>query len=146
MSCWTHIIAAIDVDTYIESKTIEEDVRNMLKDAPLITGSEGEANIFVNVLPGHNVSMRSDCFHCPHYGGPVYDEEGGFYCDAPSDFKCPEGEYQTRVVITVIGDLRNRMKDQTKREFRQFKKFIKKHINEERGFHIRNCACNIVVW
>ena len=148
MSCWTHIVAAIDVDTWIESNTIEYDVRNLLKDAPLITGSASNAEVFVNVLSGNNVWVSHDCFHCSYYGGPTYDDddEGGYYCDAPNDFECPEGRYQTRVVITVIGDLKDRMKDQTKREFRQFKRFIEKHINEERGFHIRNCACNIVGW
>ena len=68
MSCWTHIVAAIDVETWIESHTIRDDVYDLLADAPRITGTEGNAEIFVNVLSGHNLYVSSDCFHCPHYG------------------------------------------------------------------------------
>ena len=61
MSWWTHIVAAIDVDTYISSKTIKSDVEELLKGAPAITGSEGNADIFVNVLSGTNISTNRDC-------------------------------------------------------------------------------------
>ena len=144
MSYWTHIAAVIDVDTYIESPTIQSDVEKLLKDAPKITGSEEDAAVFVNVLPGYNVSMSADCAHCKFYGGEEGAEEGHFFCSADRNKgdECLDSEYQTRVVITVIGDLRDRMRDQTKKEWLEFKKYIAKHVNDN-GFYIRNCACNI---
>lgn len=142
MSSWTHIVAAIDVDTYKRSATIKEDVEKMLEHAPKITGSEGPADVFVNVLSGHNYWTSCDCERC-EYGNTVrYLDEGGFECDATMDYRCPQGEYQTRVVITIIGDLRDRMKDTTKEEWKAFKKYIEKHVNGN-GFGIRNCTCKI---
>lgn len=116
MSRWTHIVAAIDVDTYIESKIIKSDVEKLLEDAPKITGSERDASVFVNVLPGHNIS--------------IYDEDG---------FR----EFQSRVVITVIGDLRDKTGTKTRKEWNEFKTFIETQINGD-GWWIRNCACKIV--
>lgn len=142
MSFWTHIVAAIDVDTYKTSNTIKEDVEKMLEGAPKITGSEGPADVFVNVLSGYNHWTSCNC-DCCEYGKTVrYLDKGGFECDADKEYKCPSGEYQTRVVITVIGDLRDRMKDTTKEEWKAFKKYIEKHIDGD-GFGIRNCTCKI---
>ena len=144
MSWWTHISAVIDVETYIESHTIQSDVESLLKDAPKITGSEGDAEVFVNVLGGHNISVWPDCLHCDFYGGEAEDGEG-FYCSADREKgdECITGEYQSRVVITVLGDLRDRRRDQTKQEWLDFKKYIAKKVNGD-GFTIRNCACNIL--
>jgi hypothetical protein len=41
MSHWTHIIAAIDIDTYHDDKDIKGYVENILVNAPKITGREG---------------------------------------------------------------------------------------------------------
>lgn len=140
MSRWTHIVAAIDVDTYIESKTIKSDVEKLLEDAPKITGSESDAHVFVNVLPGHNVSTNYDCDHCKYGNTRRPDtERGGFWCDGPNGYECPEGEYQTRVVITVIGDLRDKTGSKTRKEWMKFKAFI-----ETQDWDIRNCTCKIV--
>lgn len=145
MSWWTHIVAAIDIDTYIRSKTIKSDVEELLKGAPEITGSEGNADIFVNVLSGTNISTNCDC-GCCEYGETIkHLDEGGWICDASDGYQCPRGEYQTRVVVTVIGDLRDRQKSQTEREWLNFKNFIEKKIRND-GFTIRNCACNIEGW
>lgn len=143
MSMWTHVAAVMDVDTHIEAIFIEDIVREMLKDAPKITGSEGNADVFVNVLPGHNVNISMDCERCK-YGHTVKPcDESGFTCEGPDDYRCPDREYQTRVVITVVGDLRDRERCQTKAEWDAFKKFVEKHINDERGFSVRNCACRL---
>lgn len=103
MSRWTHIVAAIDVDTFIESDTIQQDVEALLNSAPKITGSESDAEVFVNVPSGYNVS-------CTYSNGTYH-------------------EFQTRVVITVIGDLRDRDRAQTKQEWLDFKKYIYKTVN-----------------
>ena len=60
------------------------------------------------MLAGHNYWISPDCEHC-EYGDTIEsNEEGDRYCDADRTYRCPDGAYQTRVVITVIGDLRNR--------------------------------------
>lgn len=145
MSIWTHIVAVIDVDTYIYSANIEDKIRDMLKNAPKITGSEHDADVFVNVLPGYNRYTSADCDACEFGATMRYIEKGTFTCDAPDGYDCPEGRYQSRVVITVIGDLRDRMREQTKAEWLQFKEFVNKKINGN-GFETRNCACRIVGW
>ena len=116
MSRWTHIVAAIDVETYMTSHTIGDDVRELLQWAPVITGSEEDADVFVNVLNGYNLSSWHDGV-----------------CD----------EYQTRVVITVIGDLRDKTGAETQDEWNEFLEFIKTQIDGQ-GWYIRNCACKIV--
>ena len=57
MSFWTHIVASIDVNTHIECDTLKRDVKKMLKAAPKITGSEGDAEVFVNVRSEELVSI-----------------------------------------------------------------------------------------
>ena len=122
MSMWTHIVASIDVDTFKESHTIKEDVEKMLENAPKITGSERPADVFVNVLSGYTISTYENDKH---------------------------EKFQTRVVITVIGDLRDRTVDQTEKEWKQFKDFIgvePEFYSDDReglNFEIRNCSCEI---
>lgn len=143
MSHWTHIVAAIDVDTYIESSTIKTEVEKMLKNAPRITGSERDAEVFVNVLSGYNHYTNADCTACKYGVTVCYLKKGGYTCEAPDGYVCPEGKYQTRVVITVIGDLRDRMREQTTEEWKAFKRYVGESINEN-GFYVRNCSCNIL--
>ena len=140
MSMWTHIVAAIDVETYICSDTIADDVMKLLHNAPQITGSEGNVDIFVNVLSGYNLHIASDCTKCNYKG--TYNDDGNFECSAPDGYICPSSKYQTRVIITIIGDLRDRTKHQTKRAWEKFYKFIKKQINGD-GFDVRNVSCNV---
>lgn len=143
MSYWTHIVAAIDVDTYLEEKDIETVVEAMLENAPSITGSEGDVDIFVNVLSGYNCSMGRDCSACPYKDTIEQFEDGGFGCYAEEDFECPSGEYQTRVVITIIGDLRGRQETTTHKEWDAFNNYVAKEIRGKRGFGVRNCTCSI---
>lgn len=141
MSLWTHIIASIEVDTYIYSDTIEDDVVKMLQDAPQITGNEGNANIFVNMQKGYNCFTSCDCLRCVYNHTRVLYNDG-FECAAPDGYQCPHGQYQTCVIITIVGDLRDRSKHTTKREWEKFYKFIKKQINGD-GFNVRQVACSI---
>lgn len=108
MSCWTHITACFSVDTGIIAKKAEvlKRVKSYLKTAPKITGSESDADIFVNVQKGYDV-----------FGSG--------------------GKFQTRVVISIQGDLRDRMYDQTKEEFDEFLKYIKDK------YYIRDYSVNI---
>ena len=138
MSCWTHIVAVMHVETFAERVNIEQYVRDLLKDAPAITGSEGPASVFVNAEEGHDIYTSRACVICPWKD--YYDEEGN--CAAPENFDCPSGKFQSRVVITVCGDLRDRMKAETHKEWKAFQKYIFKTL----GFGYRNVACNIKGW
>lgn len=147
MSWWTHIVAAIDVDTCIckDNDIVVNEVYEFLKDAPEIIGSEGNANVFVNVLPGYNCYTSADCNKCGYGPSIVHSTKGGFQCDRPDGYRCPEGKYQSRVVITVIGDLRDRMLEETQKEWDAFKAYVDDEINEN-GYVVRNCSCNILGW
>ena len=142
MSYWTHICATLYVDTHIEDKKIKSKVTKMLKGAPKITGSEDPASIFVNVMPGHNTSTDQDCKVCP-YEKTLVEKEDGWYCDAEDDFRCPCTDYQTRVVITIVGDLRDRRLSRTRKEWNEFLDFVQNKICGEHGFTICERASSI---
>lgn len=143
MSLWTHVVAAYYIDTYKQDKNIKDYVEKLLENSPKITGSEGNADVFVNVKNGHNVWMSGDCHACPYEKTIVNLDEGGFTCEAEEGFKCPEGKYQTCVVITVVGNLRDKMKEKTKKELREFERYLKLK-KKGCGFDIENKAVKIV--
>lgn len=138
MSLWTHIVGVMHVDTYQEVDDIKKFVEDALKDAPKITGSEGYAAVFVNPQPGYCISTSCDCNRC-QYKETIQIFDDGFECDSPKDYSCPWGEYQSRAIITVCGDLRDRMKDQTKREWNAFHRYVAKTL----GFGVRIATCRI---
>lgn len=130
MSMWTHITSCMSVETNIVEKKPElrRRVQKFLEKAPKITGSEGNALIFINIPSGYNMSVSHDCKHCKYSDTIVeYTEDGDdyFICDAPSRYNC-SNDYQTCVVISVQGDLRDRTISQTKREFEKFKTYVEK--------------------
>lgn len=141
MSYWTHIVGVLHVETYHECDDIAEYVRSLLENAPKITGSEMDASVFVNADPLYNLSTSCDCNRCV-YGNTIKHCEDGFECDAHDGFRCPMGDYQTRAIITVQGDLRDRMKAQTKKEWNAFHRYIVK----ECGLSIRIATCRIIGW
>ena len=138
MSYWTHIVGVMHVETYKEVDDIVAYVEESLKDAPVITGSERDASVFVNREPGHNVSTDFDCRRCVYNHTLKYYDDG-FDCDSPEDHCCPWGEYQTRAVITIQGDLRDRMKKQTKKEWNDFHRYVAKKLK----WTIRIATCRI---
>lgn len=142
MSMWTHILGSLYVDTFIGRKDIVHVVKEMLKDAPKITGSERDADVIVSVKPGYNIHTTRDCISC-QYGGTITHFDDGFECGAPEGFECPDGEYQSSVIITVIGDLRDRTRDRTTDEWNAFVKFIREGVRDGMGFWIRNETCSI---
>ena len=141
MSHWTHITACLSVETGMVEKRPElrKKIKQFLKDAPKITGSEGPADIFVNIQSGHNFFMSRDCAHCK-YRDSLHDitENGKEYqeCDAPDNYDC-SAEYQTCVVISIQGDLRDREFNKTKEEFEKFLEYVKDK------FHVRDYTYNI---
>lgn len=127
MSQWTHIVGSLYIETYKEEDDIKKFVENILKNAPKITGSEKDADIFVNPLSGHNTWISCDCERCVYKDTIVHlDEEGDFQCDAENTFECPEGNYQTCVMITIVGDLRDKDGETTKKEIEEFIRFLQK--------------------
>lgn len=141
MSYWTHIVGVIHVDTYQEVDDVKKLVEDALKDAPEITGSEGPAAVFVNPEPGYNIWTNCDCNRCQYKDSISYFDRG-FECDGPAGFICPRGEYQSRAIITVCGDLRDRMKRQTKKEWNEFHRFVAKKLK----YGIRIATCRIDGW
>lgn len=124
MSMWVHIIAAIHVETYVEEKDLETYIKEKLKNAPKITGSESNADIFINKKSGFNTWTNCDCEHCEYKKTIKNCGKNKFTCESPDDFQCPEGKYQTRAVITVLGDLRDRILEETTKEYEEFILYI----------------------
>lgn len=127
MSRWTHVVGSLYVGTYKHEKDIKGYVENLLEQAPKITGSERDCDIFVNPLSGYNTSIGMDCDHCQHFRGEELNDNGkrvAIECDAEDNFKCPTGNYQTCVAITIIGNLRDRDKYKTIQEVNDFIRYI----------------------
>lgn len=131
MSMWTHITACMSVETGIVAKKPElrRQVKEFLKSAPEITGSEGPADVFVNIPSGYDYYISCDCDHCKYKDTIIElkDKDGEDYmmCNSPKGYDC-SAEYQTRIIISIQGDLRDRIKEETEKEFEEFKKYIEK--------------------
>lgn len=140
MSSWTHITSCLSVETGLTQpkSVLKKIIMKELKEAPKITGSEKCADVFVNVKSGSNFWTSSDCNRCPFGETAEWSKEKGYECDAPEDYKCPSGEYQSCVVISVQGDLRDRSPDQTQKEFDEFLTYLKKR------YYIRDYSINII--
>ena len=144
MSMWTHITACLSVETGMSRKKLElkREVQKVLRQAPKITGSEGNADVFVNVQSGYNFFVGRDCDNCKYKNTlrEITDKKDGesyLVCDAPDYHDC-SGEYQTCVTISIQGDLRDRTEEQTKKEFDDFLEYIK-----NQHYYIRDFALNI---
>lgn len=99
MSLWTHVIGVINVNMYTQSdeQTLNH-ARYMVAHAPKVTGSEGDMQTYVNILNGYNY---------------VEFENG------------TKRKWQTGVIISLVGDLRDRTIDKTKQELETFLDYIK---------------------
>lgn len=87
-----NIIGAIYIDTFKELDRVElEEELSALK-LPF--------NIIVSIAKETDLWMSQDCDRCPYSFG---DEEE--LCNAPLDFKCPEGEYSTSAIVTLYGGI-----------------------------------------
>ena len=140
MSMWVHITACLSVETgFVEKPNVlKKIIQKELKSAPKITGSEGCADVFVNIQSGFNLWLNKDCNHCPYSNTIVWTGEGKFTCDPPKGYKCKPGEFQTCVTISVQGDLRDKTKQETIKEFEEFLDFIRTR------HYVRDYAVNIV--
>lgn len=113
MSRWTHIVGSFYIETNVETDDLKSYIEDQLKFAPKITGSEKNIDIFINPLSGYNVFVSPDCERCK-YKETVDSFKNGFSeCSASNRYNCPEGNYQTCAVVTIVGDLRDRDADTT---------------------------------
>lgn len=125
MSQWTSIAGVVYLDTMLTIPNIKEFVEKFLEYAPKITGSERNANIFVNVVNHNNFFDDAPCYSCV-YGNTVKRlGDNSFICKSYKDYKCPELQCQTKIVITVIGELRDKNIEDTKKEWKEFLKYLK---------------------
>lgn len=99
MILWTHVTGAIYVNMYSQSneQTLNH-ARHMLANAPKVTGSEGDMQTYVNILSGYS--------HVEFDNGI-------------------KRKWQTGVVISLVGDLRDRTIEKTNQELRTFLNYIK---------------------
>ena len=126
MSEWSYIHTSLTVDLMKCVHNPEEELKRILEFAPKITGSEGGPDIFINVKSGHNVSTNCDCEHCFYENTIKYYKSGGSSCKKPEEYKCKDAEFQTICIITIDGNLRDRNIEQTRKEFKEFKKYLKR--------------------
>lgn len=101
--------------------------------APKISGSEGDVDIFVNVKRGYDFYISADCNKCQYKDTIVGDKDDSFSCESPEGFECPTSSYQSKVAVTIAGDLRDRDLEETSKEIDDFIEFIKKEV----AFEIR---------
>lgn len=103
MSCWTYVEGVIDVDTLgrsdAEAMYIAQTVVNHL---PRITGSEGSAKFYFSRPDGYCASSNVDDF--------------GKHSNLYNDKYFRIFTFQERVLITVQGNLRDRLFKQTLKE------------------------------
>lgn len=139
MSHWVHITSCMSVDTCMQydDDNLLKVVKEIMKRAPKITGSEEDASVYINIQNGYTCSTNMDCEHCEYGNTRKSLEKGSFQCNTPDGYRCPDREYQTCVVISIQGDLRDRLPSQTQKEFSEFYKFI------EDRFIVRDYSLNI---
>lgn len=145
MSKWVHITACLSVDTFLgkEASELKQTVEKLLEKAPKITGSEGPADVFVNIQSGWNLSTWDyDCAHCKYKDTKHKVTENGKEweeCDGPDEHDC-FGHFQTCIVISIQGDLRDKTKKATENEFNRFLKYISKRCK----WWLRDYSVNII--
>lgn len=103
MSRWCHASASIFGDTIFwgTHKELTKKVQTALLDAPKITGSEGNLDVYVNAISGYTMSIGL------------------------------KKQLQNQVVITLAGDLRDTDYEQVTKELNEFLEFVKLHIFDD---------------
>jgi len=140
MSSWVYITGVLELDTNLEMDNLEEYIKNQLKNAPKITGSERDAEIFINILNGYN-SSKVDCESCKYFHTKEYLENNITTCETDDNFDCESKrkEYQTKILISISGNLRDKKLEKTKKEYEKFEKYITKTL----GYSIENKSIEI---
>ena len=110
MSWWTHIKGVVEVDvggrTQAEVRYVLESVLDHL---PRVTGSEGDMNVYVAQELGDNYSSS-----CDEFGMRTNNLKD---CYGDKTYKHGFLSLQSKYMLTIDADLRDRGFVQTKREF-----------------------------
>ena len=110
MSYWTYVRGVIQVDGVGRTQPeIEYILKTVLDHLPLVTGSERNMHVYLNREVGYNESHSHNEFgeflHYESFGLDVaYDDER-------------KDRMQTKYLITIEGDFRDRYYEQTYKEF-----------------------------
>lgn len=128
MSWWTHIRGTIEVSVPGRTQAeIDYILQTVLDHLPRVTGSEGDMEIHTVRHNGHNSSCSCDEYEMNTNN--LYDRYG----------KSKDGwlRTQSRYSIVVVGDLRDRMFNET------YKEFIKWLCRLSKRIHVYSVLVNI---
>lgn len=123
MSQWVHLIGAIHIETFGEltKGKLKRKIEKIIRKAPKITGSEVNVDMYVNIEKGYD----------------IFGYHNGV-----------EEKYQSRAIITLQGDLRDRTPQETKVEVNNFLKYISEQFSIRVGcIIIENeiCTSKIII-
>lgn len=133
MSCWTYITGTINVDVPGRTQPeIEYILKTIMDHLPVVTGSERDMEVYLNRVEGDNCSSSHD----------EYEMWTNNLTDGYGDKNRKGGwlRTQSQYLITVNASLRDRMFEQTFREFMKWLCRLSKRINIDSIFvKIKGC-------
>ena len=122
MSYWTYIRAIVDITIFNPIQCDMDFINEMMELAPKITGSEGNAQ--VTVIRKNQSHTESSCEFCPFRKSIRWQDASHFSCLPVEGYQCKFTEYYDSYSIIIIGNLRDKFKEETKKEFNEFKHWI----------------------
>ncbi len=148
MSYWSSCHAVLRVSVWKQISNFEELVNLMLETAPEITGSEGNCTTqLINVSSGCADSYP--CGKCPKFN-MACEKMNNLYC--PGYIYCTPKELQYKCLMNTLSDtitmelahfkdrgdiiissnhgLRDKQKEQTQEEFKEFIKYCRNFMNK----------------
>lgn len=121
MSYWTHICGVVEVSPAGRTQHENDYVLNTILDhLPLVTGSEKDMTVHVVRKSGHNYASSHDEFGMKTNNGI---DSYGFKSRRHGSY-----EYQDRYMLVLDADLRDRMFEETKKEFLKWLTRLAKRI------------------
>ena len=106
MSVWTHICGSVEIDVHgVSQSHIQYVVETILNHLPVVSGSECNMQVHIIKKYGHNVSSSFDDF-----GNIIIRNNNTDDDDCYNNF-------QTKYILVLEGDLRDREFEETKRSF-----------------------------
>ena len=124
MSCWTYITGTINVDVPGRTQPeIEYILKTIMDHLPVVTGSERDMEVYLNRVEGDNGSSSHD----------EYEMWTNNLTDGYGDKNRKGGwlRTQSQYLITVNASLRDRMFEQTFREFTRWLCRLSKRLRVE---------------
>ena len=132
MSFWTYIRGTIEVDVPGRTQPeIQYIISSVLDHLPRVTGSEGDMDITFQPRKGHNCSSS-----CDEYGMRTNNLKDSYGCKSRRGWLETQSEY----MIVVNANLRDRMFDET------YKEFMKWLIRLSKRLWVRDVLVRIEGW